>query len=108
MEPSFDIERRSAVPPTATTVSVVPEDAHDTVKKIVSLLSRALVLALGLLKSMVITTDAPRSRRIENSGVDNLMVLEEARMDPTSAHVTGPSFSVVEGRSDPISVNGNR
>jgi hypothetical protein len=108
MDPSFDIERRSPVPTTVTDMNGVPADAHATVKEIVSLLSRALVLALGLAKAMVITSDAPRTRRIQNSVVNDITMLEEpsAQVDPDSAHGPGDSF-VVEGGRDPR-VNGNR
>lgn len=107
MDPSLDIESRSRLP-TATAVTVVPADVHATIKKIVSLLSRALVLALGLLKAIVVVPEIPRTRRIENQGEDNMMVSEEASVwiDPGSGLISNGSSAIEPTRTP--GVNGNR
>lgn len=107
MDPSLDIESRSRLP-TATAVTVVPADVHATIKKIVSLLSRALVLALGLLKAIMVVPETPRTRRIENHGEDITMVFEEppVRIDPGSGRISDGS-SAIEPAPTP-GVNGKR
>ena len=79
MEQSFDIERVSA----ASVASAAPANEHEKIRKIVSLLSRALVLTLSLLKDMVVVAgvagDTKGINRIEN--VDP-MVLEDGQREP--------------------------
>ena len=78
MEQSFDIERVSA----ASVASAAPANEHEKIRKIVSLLSRALVLTLSLLKDMVVVAgvagDTKGINRIEN--VDP-MVLEDGQQE---------------------------
>ena len=79
----------------------VPAGVQETIKKIVTLLSQALVLALGLMKAMMVAPDNSRFRRIEDHDEHSITT----RMEPAGA-MSGDSSAAeyvrVSGR------NGNR
>ena len=85
MESVLDIESSSQAPATMTTMIEIPEDPHQIVKKIVSLLSQAMVLCLVLLKAMAKTRDTSHGRRIEDQGRCSGMVIDQelsGRVEP--------------------------
>ena len=66
----MDNESRSQVTSATLIVTAVPTDVHEKIAKIVSLLSRALVIALGLLKALVIVGDDRRTNRTQHLVLD--------------------------------------
>lgn len=67
---SMDNESRSQVTSATLLVTAVPTDVHEKIAKIVSLLSRALVIALGLLKALVIVGDDLHTNRTQHLVLD--------------------------------------
>lgn len=103
MDPLLDIESRSPVNDTAATLVVVPADVHQTIKKIVSLLSRALVLSLSLLTAMVVADGPPNMELEETSAVMQI----EGQLQEDPVLTSGDSSAVVEQVRSSV-VNGNR
>lgn len=80
MEPMFDSEGRSPIQTSVTTAVVaVPGDVLEKIREIVSILSRALVLSLSLLKATVSTREISGDNRTNNRSEH--MVLEEGKLD---------------------------
>ena len=80
---SFDLESRSQNTDGRSpvrfnsTIVIAPVDVAEKIRKIVSLLSQALVLALSLVKAMMSTQQVPSNNFIEHVREEEQLILPE-------------------------------